>query len=50
VLKLLHLFDDFAVHRLITVPHADGDDAAEKIEILIAIGVPNELILGARDD
>jgi hypothetical protein len=29
---------------------ADGHDTAEEIQVLIPIGVPNVLILGARND
>jgi hypothetical protein len=29
--------------------HAYGDDAAEEIEVLVAVGIPHVLILGARD-
>jgi hypothetical protein len=32
------------------VAHADGDDAAEKVQVLIAVGVPNVLVLGVGDD
>ena len=34
------------VHRLVAVADADSDDAAEEVQILIAVGVPDKLILG----
>ena len=41
---------DLGVHLVVAVADADGDDAAEEIEVLVAVGVPDVLILGARDD
>ena len=37
------------VHVVVAVTDADGDDAAEEIQILISIGVPHVLILGVGD-
>src|ERR1035438_8736981 len=50
VLQCIQLAMDFGVDLLIAVAHADGDDAAQKIQVLIAVGVPDVLILGARYD
>ncbi len=44
MLQPAHLLDDPAVHGFVAVAHADGDDAAEKIEILIAVRIPHELV------
>ena len=41
---------DLGVHLLVAVADADGDDAAEEVEVLVAVGVPDILILGAGDD
>ena len=40
MLQPAHLLDDLAVHRVVAVANADRDDAAEKIEILIAVRSP----------
>ena len=50
VLQLAHLFHDLLVHGLVAVADADGDDAAEEIEVLVAVSVPDELVFGAFDD
>ena len=50
VLQLVDLLVNLSIHRLVAMADADGDDAAEEIQILIAVGVPDELILGVRDD
>ena len=50
MLQLGHLLGDFLIHCFVAMAHADGDDAAEEIQVLIAVGVPNELIFGAFDD
>jgi hypothetical protein len=50
MLQRVHLGMHFAVHFFIAVAHADGHDAAKKIQILVAVGVPDVLILGARYD
>ena len=39
-----------ALTVVVAVADADGDDAAEEIEVLVAIGVPDVLIFGMRDD
>jgi hypothetical protein len=48
MLQLVHLGVDFAIHFLIAVADAYRHNAAEKIEVLIAVDIPNVLILGAR--
>jgi len=48
VLQRVHLAVDLGVDFLIAVAHADGDDAAQEIQVLIAVGVPDVLVLGAR--
>ena len=40
----------FGVNLIVAVADADGDDAAEEIEILVAVGVPDVLIFRARHD
>jgi hypothetical protein len=50
VLQLIDLGVNAAVHEVVAVADADGDDAAEEIEVLVAIGIPNVLIFGMRDD
>jgi len=47
MLQRIHLPMNLTVDRLVAVPHADGENAAEEIQIRPAIGVLNELILGA---
>ena len=49
VLQAIHLRVQLAIHLVIAVAHAHRDDAAEKIQVLIAVGVPNVLVLGVRD-
>ena len=41
---------DLGVDLVVAVADADGHDAAEEIQILVAVGVPDILVLGARDD
>ncbi len=36
VLKRVDLRGHFPVHRLIAMSHADGDDAAEEVQVLVA--------------
>ena len=50
VLERVELLVDFGVHLLVAVADAHGDDAAEEVEILVAVGVPDVLVLGAVDD
>ncbi len=50
VLQAIDLRVQLPVHVLIAVADADGDDAAEEIQILIAVGVPDVLILGPRNN
>src|ERR1017187_7128077 len=47
-LQRVHLAVDLGVDLLVAVAHADGDDAAQEIQVLLAVGVPDVLILGAR--
>ncbi len=49
VLQPVHLRVHLAIHLFIAMADADGDDAAEEIQVLIAVGVPHVLILGVRD-
>ncbi len=48
--KRVHLLVKLGIHGVIAMPHTYGDDAAKEVEILIAVGVPNVLVLGARND
>ncbi len=50
VLQFVQLLFNFGVDFIVTVAHADGEDAAEKIKILVAVRIPNELVFGAFDD
>ncbi len=50
VAELDELILNLAGHGLVAVADADGDDAAEEIEVLIAVGVPDMLVLGVGDD
>ena len=38
------------IDTVVQMTNADGDDAAEEVEVLLAIRVPNVLILGSFDD
>jgi hypothetical protein len=49
VLEPVDLLVDGRVHAIVAMAHADGKNAAEEIEILVAIGVIHELVFGARD-
>ena len=49
VLQLVDLRVQLLVHLFVAVADADGDDAAEEIQILIAVRVPHVLIFGVRD-
>ena len=50
VLKLVELGMNFGIDFIVTVTDADGEDAAEEIKILVAVGIPDELVFGAFDD
>jgi hypothetical protein len=50
VLEAVHLLVHARVHALVAVADADGDDAAEEIQVAVAVGVPHVLVLGAIDD
>ncbi len=50
MLQTIDLRVQLAIHLFIAMPDADRDDAAEKIEVLIAVGIPNVLIFGVGDD
>jgi len=48
-MELVHLRVDGLIDAGIGMADADGQDTAKEIEILAAIGVPNILVLAARD-
>ena len=48
VLQRVELAVHLGVHLVVAVPHAHRDDAAEEIQVLVAVGVPHVLVLGAR--
>jgi hypothetical protein len=50
VLQRIDLFVDLGIHLIVAMADAHGDDAAEEIEVLVAVGIPHVLILGARYD
>jgi hypothetical protein len=50
VVQPVDLFVDLAANVGIQVADADGDDAAEEIEKLAAIGVPDVVVLRVVDD
>ena len=50
VLEFIKLRFDFGVNFIVAVANADGEDAAEEIEVLVAVGIPDELVFGAFDD
>ena len=50
VLQRVHLPMDLRVDLIVAVADANRNDAAEEIEVLVAVRVPDILILGARDD
>ena len=50
VLQGINLLVDLGVDLVVAMAHAHGDDPAEEVQVLIAVGVPDILILGARDD
>jgi len=50
MLQPVDLGVQLTIYFLVAVPDADGDDAAEKIQVLIAVGIPDILVLGVRDD
>src|SRR5471030_157497 len=49
VLQLVHLLVDLGIHLLVTMAHAYRNNAAEEVQILMAVGIPHILILGVRD-
>ena len=49
MLQLIHLRVHRRVHPVVAVADADRQNAAEEIQVLVAVGVPDELILGARE-
>jgi hypothetical protein len=49
MLQTVDLRMQFAIDLVVAVAHAHGDDAAEKVQVLIAVGVPNVLVLGVGD-
>ena len=49
MLDLVNLRLDFVRHLGVRVAHADRHDAAQKVEKLLALGVPNVLALGMVD-
>ncbi len=50
VLEFIELGMDFGVDFRVAMANADGENAAEEIEILVAVGIPDELVFGAFDD
>ena len=49
MLQLIHLRVNRRVHPVIAVADAHRQDAAEEIQILVAVRIPDELVLGPRD-
>ena len=49
VLQAIHLGMHLAIDVVIAMANADGDDAAEEIQVLISVRIPNVLILGVRN-
>ncbi len=49
VLKRVQLRVNLGVHVGVAVPDADGDDAAEEIEVFVPVDVIDELVPGSRD-
>jgi hypothetical protein len=50
MLELMGLRIDRLSHLLVAMPHAHGQNAAEKIQELLAIGIIDLLVLGMVDD
>ena len=50
VFQRIHLLFHLLVHGIVAVPNADGNDPPEKVQILVAIRVPDELVLGLCDN
>ena len=46
MLQRVDLLFHLLVDRIIAVADADRHDATEEIQILVAVGVPDELVLG----
>src|SRR3954451_4306439 len=44
VLQLIELGVNFLVHSLVAMADADGDDTAKKVEVLVAVSVPDVLV------
>ncbi len=40
---------DLAIHLVVAMADADGDNAAEEIEILVPVRIPDVLVFAARD-
>ena len=47
--QALHLGDDRPVDLLVGVPHGDGEDAAEEVQIALALQVPHPTALAVGD-
>ena len=50
MMQTVHLLVYGGIDTVVQMTNADSDDAAEKVEVLLAIRVPNVLILGSLDD
>ena len=49
MLQLVDLRVYFGVYLIIAVPYADCDNAPEKVQVLIAVRIPDKLIFRVRD-
>jgi hypothetical protein len=47
VLELVHLRVNRLVHLFVAVTDAHGQDAAEEVQVLVAVGIPDELVFGS---
>ncbi len=50
VAQPVHLLVDRAVDTVVGMADANGDNAAEEVQVLIPVGVPDVLVLGAYED
>src|SRR3954454_15876788 len=50
VLELVNLGVNFRVYGFVAVADADSHDAAEKVEVLVSVSVPDVLIFGPVDN
>ena len=48
VLQRIELLMHLGIHLIVAVADADGDDSAEEIQVLVAVGIPDILIFRVR--